>query len=178
MKPAHLGPLYASQFQDPSVVQAYRFRPPYPSTVFDILEKEWSVVIPKVAASLVPGAVLALVERDNCGLAWDSELRELIQRYSTNREYRPYDLVGELVNRGLFTETGRRTTASTLFVQSLEDHVESIHSRNGFSRDRMTVESPAEFDRLYQRLLERHCRDGIVTLETTATVVWGIPLAA
>ena len=36
-KPEHLGPAYAAQFQDQSVVAAYRFRPPYPDEVFRIL---------------------------------------------------------------------------------------------------------------------------------------------
>src|SRR5262249_55186769 len=36
-KPDHLGPEYAAQFGDPSVVAAYRHRPPYPAEVFDIL---------------------------------------------------------------------------------------------------------------------------------------------
>lgn len=36
-KPEHLGPDYGSQFQDQSVVAAYRFRPPYPDEVFTIL---------------------------------------------------------------------------------------------------------------------------------------------
>jgi ubiquinone/menaquinone biosynthesis C-methylase UbiE len=36
-KPAHLGPEFGAQFADASVVGAYRFRPPYPAEVFDIL---------------------------------------------------------------------------------------------------------------------------------------------
>ena len=36
-KPEHLGPEYAAQFQDQSVVAAYRHRPPYPDEVFTIL---------------------------------------------------------------------------------------------------------------------------------------------
>ncbi|HEU5199267.1 MAG TPA: class I SAM-dependent methyltransferase [Ktedonobacterales bacterium] len=36
-KPEHLGPDYGAQFQDQSVVAAYRFRPPYPDEVFRIL---------------------------------------------------------------------------------------------------------------------------------------------
>lgn len=32
-KPAHLGPDYADQFSDPSVVAAYHLRPPYPAAV-------------------------------------------------------------------------------------------------------------------------------------------------
>jgi SAM-dependent methyltransferase len=37
-KPKHLEPEYGSQFSDPSVAQAYRFRPPYPAEVYTILE--------------------------------------------------------------------------------------------------------------------------------------------
>ncbi|MHC4600475.1 MAG: hypothetical protein ACYS47_15885, partial [Planctomycetota bacterium] len=33
-KPIHLGPEYASQFQDPQVVAAYCFRPPFPRETF------------------------------------------------------------------------------------------------------------------------------------------------
>lgn len=36
-KPAHLGSEYGAQFQDQSVVAAYRYRPPYPDEVFSIL---------------------------------------------------------------------------------------------------------------------------------------------
>ncbi len=36
-KPKHLGPEYAAQFADRSVVTAYRHRPPYPAEVFDVL---------------------------------------------------------------------------------------------------------------------------------------------
>ena len=36
-KPKHLGQEYASQFQDQSVVDAYRHRPPYPPQTFEIL---------------------------------------------------------------------------------------------------------------------------------------------
>lgn len=257
MKPAHLGSQYASQFQDQSIVRAYRLRPPYPSAVFRILEEiqpqgtkhvlelgcgtgdvtlglracadrvdavepsaamivaarerlgtddpkvrwiavtaeeaqfegpyslavaaeslhwmDWSVVLPKIADALTPGAFLALVDRGHRDLPWEDELRGLIVKYSTNREYRPYDLVQELTGRLLFTEAGRCTTDPLPFEQSIADHVESIHSRNGFSRDRMSGESAAEFDTLYRRLLERHCRNGIVRLETVATVIWGVP---
>jgi trans-aconitate methyltransferase len=259
VKPAHLGPFYASQFQDSSVVAAYRYRPPFPIEVFDVLESlhahrptrvlelgcgtgdltlgllqradridaiepsaamlaaarerigldaanvrwvptraeeaqlegpytlaagaeslhwmDWAAVLPKVAASLADGAFLALVERATAATAWDGELRELVQTFSTSQDYRPCDLVAELADRGLFRESGRRTTASSPFVQSIENHVESMHSRNGFSRDRMAADAATEFDRLYRELLERHSPGGMVTLAVSATVVWGVPLA-
>jgi len=36
-KPAFLSSLCAEAFQDQSVVAAYRYRPPYPTAIFDIL---------------------------------------------------------------------------------------------------------------------------------------------
>ncbi len=97
---------------------------------------DWSVVLPKVAAELVPGAYLALVERGEEGLAWSAELGQLISMYSTNKEFRSYNLVHELKIRGLFQEVGRRPTAPVPFDQSIDDHIELMHSRNGLSRDR------------------------------------------
>lgn len=38
-KPNHLGPAYAAQFTDPSVVAAYHLRPPYPADLFDVLDR-------------------------------------------------------------------------------------------------------------------------------------------
>jgi SAM-dependent methyltransferase len=137
---------------------------------------EWGVVLPKVAAALAPGALLAVAERGIFGpLPWDVEMGRLVAKYSTNREYRPYDLVGELTSRALFREVGRQTTLPVAFAQSIEDHVLSLHSRNGFSRDRMGHDSAREFDTRVRRLLERHCPDQTVRLETVASIVWGVP---
>jgi SAM-dependent methyltransferase len=138
----------------------------------------WDVVLPKVAAALAPGAVLAIVEREHVGpLPWDAELSRLIAAYSTNRAFRPYDLVAELTMRGLFREAGRRTTTPLAFSQSIADHVECMHSRNGFSRERMAADAAAAFDAAYRELLERYCADGVVALRTVATLVWGVPAA-
>ena len=139
---------------------------------------DWNVVIPKLAPVLEPGAFLVLVERDLLHPPpWDAELHTLIPAYSTNQEFRPYDLVGEVTTRRLFREAGRRTTSAVPFAQSIDDHVEAMHSRNGFSRERMTAESAAEFDACYRSLLQRHYPDGVVQLATVARVIWGTPVA-
>ena len=137
---------------------------------------EWDVVLPKIAASLRPGAVLALAERGFAGPApWDAEVHPLVAKYSTNRDFRPCDLVEELTSRGLFRETGRRTTSPLPFTQSIDDYVESFHSRNGVSRDRMDPHPAAEFDRLLRSVVERHLPGGQVRLQTVVHVVWGVP---
>jgi trans-aconitate methyltransferase len=172
---------------DPSVrwihatAEAAAFEGPYSLAVAaeSLHWMEWGVVLPKVAAALEPGALLAVAERGNAGpLPWDGEMGRLVARYSTNQEYRPFDLVGELTSRGLFREVGRRTTAPLAFSQRVEDYILSFHSRNGFSRDRMDPDSAREFDTRLRRLLERHYPDQMVRLQTVATIVWGVPAAA
>ncbi len=140
---------------------------------------EWSVVLPKVAAALTPGAFMVVAERGTreC-MPWETELRNLISKYSTNQEYRPYDLITELTSRGLFREIGRCTTLPATFTQSIQDHIELMHSRNGFSRDRMSAGSAAEFDDLYRQLLDRYCADNIVRLQTVVEIIWGVPAPA
>jgi ubiquinone/menaquinone biosynthesis C-methylase UbiE len=140
---------------------------------------EWDVVLPKIAAALAPGAFLVVAERGTReGMPWEAELRDLISKYSTNRKYRPYDLIMELTSRGLFREIGRCTTLAAPFSQPIQDHIELIHSRNGFSRARMSAESAVEFDALYRQLLDRYCADDIVRMQTVVEVIWGLPLSA
>lgn len=140
---------------------------------------EWDVVLPKVAAALTPGAFFVVAERSTCEcMPWETELRDLISKHSTNREYRPYDLIMELTSRGLFREVGRCTTLPEPFTQSIQDHIELMHSRNGFSRARMSAQSAAEFDSLYRQLLGRYCADDIVRMQTVVEIIWGVPAPA
>ena len=55
--------------------------------------------------------------------------------------------------------------------------MESFHSRNGFSRERMPTQEAAAFDDAVKALVLAHRSDGIVSGEVEATVVWGTPRA-
>jgi SAM-dependent methyltransferase len=137
---------------------------------------EWSVVMPRLRDALASGARLALVGRV-ADEPWANNLLSLILRYSTNRDFQPYDLIEELTSRGLFAVEGRATTEPEPFTQRLDDYIESIHSRNGFSRDRMTPESAAVFDAAARALVASHAPDGMLTLGVRAELVWGQPLS-
>jgi hypothetical protein len=100
----------------------------------------------------------------------------LIARYSTNRDFTPYNLIDELVRRGLFVVTGRQVTAADEFRQPVEDYIESIHSRNGFSRQRMTPHDAAAFDEQVRRVVQQHGDDGTLRIRPITTVVWGRPV--
>jgi hypothetical protein len=70
---------------------------------------------------------------------------------------------------------GKRRTAPVPVSQSIDAYVESIHSRNGFSRDRMTPEAAAGFDAEARRLLGRFVADELLHFEVVGSVIWGRP---
>jgi len=256
-KPRHLGPGYASQFSDPSVVEAYRHRPPYPPGTFDLLAElivdpagavldagcgsgflarplaarvgrvdavdpsagmiaagrrlpggghphlrwieapmesaplrppyalavageslhwmDWGIVLPRIRAALLPDARLVVIGKEFSSVPWEEELAALIARYSTNREFEPYDLVTELTTRGLFRVEGERRTKPAPLHSTVEDYVESFHSSNGFSRDRMAPEDAAAFDAAVKQLAQTAHPEGRFSLEVRARLVWGRP---
>lgn len=138
---------------------------------------DWYSVLPRLGETLAPGARLALVERVEEPSPWSGDLLALIRRYSTNRDFQPYDTVEELTARGLFHLEGEALTEAEPFSQSVADYIESIHSRNGFSRDRMPPEDAAAFDAAARALIAPHAAGGIVALRIRAMLRWGQPLA-
>lgn len=137
---------------------------------------EWQVLLPRLHRLLVPGGVLALVERREAQ-PWDPAALQLIDRYSTNRDFRPYDLVDELVRRRLFTLLGETRTEPETSHQTIARYVESVHSRNGFSRDRMTREAAERFDRELTALLLPFAEQGTLAIRTAGQIRWGLPAA-
>jgi SAM-dependent methyltransferase len=138
---------------------------------------DWVELFPKLRSALEARGRLVLVAgRALDRPVWDSALRELIRVHSTNRDYVAYDVIEELCTRGLFEVVGRRFTDPMRFAQTLDDYVESFHTRNGFLRSRMTERAALEFDAAVRRLVLEHQPSGTVEGTTTARVVWGHPL--
>jgi trans-aconitate methyltransferase len=138
----------------------------------------WDVVFGRFRQLLVPGGLLTIIDNHTLPTTWDAALAEIISRYSTNREYQPYNLVEELTQRSLFEKHGEEQTEPVAFKQSIDDYIESFHARNGLSRDRMTEEAAAGFDQSVRMLVSNHCPDGIVHLHLSGHVIWGIPLSS
>jgi ubiquinone/menaquinone biosynthesis C-methylase UbiE len=135
---------------------------------------DWPVVFTKLKAVLRPGRFLAIVERDYAANAWwDDAFQAIINRHSTNREYEKFDLVSELETRSFFKLSGRRTVGPDPFRQSVRDLVEAFHSRNGFSRDRMTASAAARFDEEATQHLSTFAENGMMNLGAVGTVTWG-----
>lgn len=134
---------------------------------------DWAVVMPRFATLLSERGVLAIFGDGILPVAWDT--RPICARYSTNRDYEPYDLLEELTTRGLFHQLGSRTTRPVPFRQSMDRYIESFHARNGLSRDRMKPSAAAAFDAELRAAVEPHIRDGQVALQLVTTIVWGKP---
>jgi SAM-dependent methyltransferase len=133
---------------------------------------DWAVVARRLAA-WVPTRRLVLAERREGPSPWSEAVAELFTRFSTNRDFEPFDLVDELTAHGYLTVQGRMTLAPEPFTQSIEDYVRSLHSQNGFSRDRMPTADASAFDAAVRAAVTPHARNGLLTVPVLARVVWG-----
>lgn len=161
----------------PGRVEEVELRPPYALiTAGESLHwMEWDVIFPLFQRVLTPQGHLAIVERGTEPNPWSDALEKLIQRFSTNREYRPYNLIEELEQRYLFQQRGAIRTHPIPFVQSGEEYLQSFHSRNGLSRERMGEEAANAFDDEFRKVISPFLQDGLLTLSTFNTLVWGTP---
>ena len=77
---------------------------------------------------------------------------------------------------GIHHATAKHTTAAVGFRQTVEQYIESIHARNGFSRQRMTETAAREFDEAVRGIVTPHAVEGCVEITTVSTIVWGRPM--
>ncbi len=243
---------HAEAFKDRSVVEAYRYRPPYPAETFDILTGlingeprrvldvgcgrgdiarnlververvdavdfsqamieqgkrlpngdhphlrwlygrieevpleppyalitagrslhwlDWRIVMPRFRAALSEGGYLAMVTDQTTPDAW-SMLDDITRRYRTDT----YSRLADDETRHLFHRVGEKITQPMQLVQSIDDYIESYHSRSGFSRERMGQERAAAFDQEARAFLQQSYSDGMITLQVRGHVVWGVP---
>lgn len=159
-------PDHACRWQDADAARSYENRPPYPAETFDILE------------SLITGRprhVLAIAGvRDDAAMPWSPGLLEIIQRHSTTKDFRRFDMLAAWESAGLFRSLGRRATAKVEFSQSIEAFIDAKHAMSSLTRAH--IDAPA-FDAELRALLAPHCPDGIVRRPIHAEVAWGSPLA-
>ena len=137
---------------------------------------DWSVVMPRFAQALASKGVLAIIDEHNSTPGLNLEaLAKLVRDSLTNPEYQPFELIGELTQRGLFAPEGEEWTEPVPWEQSIPDYVESFHARNGFSRERMGPEAAKAFDTAAAQILGTACPEGNVPMHLRARVVWGRP---
>jgi ubiquinone/menaquinone biosynthesis C-methylase UbiE len=127
--------------------------------------------LPRFGRLLAASGSLAVAYQRETDQPWSAELRRLILAYSTNRDEHRYGLFRRLATSSLFAERGRFDSEPAPFRQSIASYIESIHSRSGLSRERMTADR--EFDRSVANLVEPYAIDGYLTLRITGHLLWG-----
>ena len=137
---------------------------------------DWEVVFSRFRECLTRNGYMAIVGQKNSPMPWDGDLfKKIIPTYATNQDFVPYNLVEELESRNLFHKNGEKSAKPVSFQQIIEDYVESFHSMNGFSRERMTEEAAHDFDSEVRELVSKYCPEGEMVLQSVGKVVWGNP---
>ena len=139
---------------------------------------DWSIVFPRFRELLNPGGYVVIIEGDRpFNSPWGEAERALIRRYSTNRHYQQIDLIRELVHRNHLLPVGDRRTVPIDFTQSVDDYVESFHSRESMTREHMGESIVRAFDAELSRILADFVDDeGVLHFQLQTRVVWGRPL--
>jgi trans-aconitate methyltransferase len=138
---------------------------------------DWEVLLPRLAPLRTEHGYLAMVYRSESDAPWQSQLDTLTSELSTIKNYEKYNLVEELERRHLFRAAGRHETAPVTRLQSIDDYVDSFHSRASLSRQAMSLADSHAFDERLRELVERWSENGMLSLQTVGTVAWGVPLA-
>ena len=131
-------------------------------------------VMPRLAAALVPGAKLAIVEVDD-GEHPLPGMVEILRRYSEAHHREVTEVVRDLVAGGHFEREGERRLAPVTVRRSLDEYLEYLHSTSAYARvqlgpraDAFDAEVRALFGRLELTAIER---------EYVTVVTWGRPVA-
>jgi len=133
---------------------------------------DWAVLVRRLA-EWVPTRRLILADRREGPSPWSEALAGLFRRFSTNKDFEPFDLVDELTARRYLAVEGRMSQRPEPFAQSIDDYVTSLHSQNGFSRDRMPAADLSAFDAAVRAAVTPYTRNGLLTVPVVARVVWG-----
>lgn len=136
---------------------------------------DWEVVLPRFRELLTPLGVLAIVHRTERPAPWQDGLNEVIATWSTVRKWQDIDLIAALEERGLFEQTGTYESEPAVSRQSIDDYIESFHSRSSLSRESMATDAAAGFDEQLRSLVEPWSEDGMLELQTVGSIEWGIP---
>ena len=132
------------------------------------------MVLPRWREALSPRGLVVTVDRTSDDAPWRAALSPLIARYSVNREYRPYDLLEELAERGLYRAMGRRELGGEIET-TVDRVVEALHSQNGLARHDLGPSATASFDRDVRAALAPFAPEGRLCVPDGAVVTWGLP---
>jgi trans-aconitate methyltransferase len=137
---------------------------------------DWDVALPRFAQILTPNGYLAILNTRAHHSPWHDTLRAITSRYTSRTRSGSIRLLEELEQRHLFQKLGEASTAPVLQHQPLDDYIEALHSRSGFSRDYMSQDAADTLDNEVRAALLPFAINGQLTEEFIGHIVWGHPL--
>lgn len=137
---------------------------------------DWGVLLPRFARLLTPHGVLAIAGVQEQDLPWREDYQRIVGKFSSNPNYQPIDLIGELEKYQLFQKQGEHVTLPVPFSQTVENYIAAQHARSALSLDIMTPEQAVQFDEEMRSMLLSYVQEGFVTTQIAGHIVWGKPL--
>lgn len=135
-----------------------------------------SIVLPMFHKALALGGYFVVVDGDGpCNVPWTKTRKELIKEFSTNQNYVPVNLSGMLKNSAEFTIMGQRSFGPYEFSQSLEEFLNSEHSRASLSEEGLGEVGVREFNEKMSEALQPFIKDGVLRYEVETQVIWSKP---
>jgi len=136
---------------------------------------DWPSAFPIMKQYLKPEGKLAIIDGgDLQGFSGQDDVLELVKCFSTNQDFKPYDIVSLLQEQGWYHQDQEQFFTCS-FDQAIEDFVLSIHSRNGFSLDRMEPKAAEQFDQQVSQVLQQKNPSGLVKGEIAVRLSLGQP---
>lgn len=138
---------------------------------------DWNAVFPRFKESLIPDGLICVIDGDTpIDHPWREKEIEVIRKYSTNQKLDlSYDFVQELRDHGLFHPIGAKKTKPFQFEQSIDDYIESVHSRESICREVMGKQAARNFDRELREILLPYSKKNRITFKVSADMRWGFP---
>lgn len=135
---------------------------------------DWPIVFPRFKQLLHPQGKLFLLCRYYDNLPWMEDLQALETRYHTVKNFERYDTLDLLSKNKYWQQEGFHKTQVEALSYTIEDYIEAMHSRNGFTRDLMTLADQDAFDKGLHDIVKPYLHaDERLHVGTYSTVTWG-----
>jgi ubiquinone/menaquinone biosynthesis C-methylase UbiE len=139
---------------------------------------DWGIVLPRWSREISPHGMLAIAYVVDQPTPWSEGTQRIMQRFSTNLTYIPYDWIDDLATHHLFEPLGEQKTAPVSVQQSVEDYIAAQHARSSLSLEAMSAENALRFDVEMQALLVPFAQEDLLTLTVVGGITWGRPRSA
>ncbi|EAR10638.1 class I SAM-dependent DNA methyltransferase [Reinekea blandensis] len=107
---------------------------------------DWSVTFPLLKRLAKPHTKLAIVTGGDLVVEGiKDDILQIIQKYSTTRNFKPYSIVKLLQEQGFISNVTAIDLPGEALTQHIDEYVASFHARNGFSLERMDTDQARAF---------------------------------